>query len=651
MKSLLHMRHCALTLAAAASLFTAQARVTLPAYLSDDMVVQQQSTLNVSGRSDRSGQVRVTASWSRKAFTAPIGPDGTFAVGLPTPKAGGPFTIVVDDGDRLTLSNVLAGEVWFCSGQSNMEMPVEGWGKVLNYEQEVAAASHPEIRLLQSKHVTALSPAAEPQVTGGAWAVCSPATVANFSSVAYFFARQLNRELKVPVGVIDSSWGGTPAEAWTSAPTLAGVVDHQRNAQAILAANGDRDALCRKYEQDVLDWQAAYDRADAGMHDGQPLWTTSEQTGDQWKTMQLPNAWEWQGLENFDGIVWFQKVVHIPAHWRGKTLTLKVGKVDDLDVTWFNGHQVGTTDGYWIERSYTVPARLVEGGKAIITVKVKDGSGLGGICGDAAALAIACGDEVISLAGEWRWHVGVALDDLPYRAIHPDHQNYPANLYNAMVHPFAGFAVKGVIWYQGEENASRWKGYTPLFQALIHDWRRAWRNAEMPFYFVQLAGWQEPAVVQPNSSWAFLREAQAAALALDHTGMAVAIDIGEPYDIHPKNKQEVARRLALAALAGTYHKGHYQVPQCTGHRVYGQRIELTFNQPVTIDGTAPQGLVVAGPDMVFHPAQATASGRTLTVWSPQVTMPVAVRYAWGNCPPNNLRGTGGLPVAPFRTDR
>ena len=488
-------------------------------------------------------------------------------------------------------------------------------------------------------------------MTGDGWAVCSPATVANFSSVAYFFARQLSEQLHVPVGVIDSSWGGTPAEAWTSARTLTSVIDHQRNAQAILAAAGDREALCRKYEQDVVDWQAAYDRADAGMNAGQPIWVNDEQTGAEWRTMQLPNAWEWQGLENFDGIVWFQKIVQIPEHWKGKTLTLKVGKVDDIDVTWFNGHQVGTTDGYWIARNYTVPAELVEAGKAIITVKVKDGSGLGGICGDAADLALACGSETISLAGDWRWHIGVAQDELPYRAIHPDHQNYPSNLYNTMVHPFTGFPVKGVIWYQGEENASRWKGYTPLFQALIHDWRQAWHNAEMPFYFVQLAGWQEPALVQPASAWAFLREAQANALALEGTGMAVAIDIGEPYDIHPKNKQEVARRLALVALADTYGKGNYQVPQCTGHRVHGQRIELTFNQPVTIDGTAPEGLVVAGPDMVFHPAQATCSGRTMTVWSPQVAMPVAVRYAWGNCPPNNLRGNDGLPVAPFRTDR
>ena len=629
----------------------AHARVTLPGYLSDNMVVQQQSTLKVKGHSTRTGQVKVTASWNNKPVTAPIASNGTFSVALPTPKAGGPYTIIVNDGDALTLDNVLVGEVWFCSGQSNMEMPVKGWGKVLNYEQELAAASHPEIRLLQSKRVTALTPASEPQLNGEGWAVCSPTTVENFSSVAYFFARQLSQALGVPVGVIDSSWGGTPAEAWTSASTLTNVVEHQRNAQAVLDAAGNRDALCRKYEQDVLDWQAAYDRADAGMQGNTPLWINEEQSGSDWRTMALPNAWEWQGLENFDGIVWFQKVVDIPARWAGKALTLKVGKVDDIDITWFNGTKVGETDGYWIARNYTVPAELVKAGKAVITVKVKDGSGQGGICGDATDLSIGIGDDVVSLAGDWRWHIGVAQEELPYRAIHPDHQNYPANLYNAMVHPFTDFTVKGVIWYQGEENASRWKGYTPLFQALIHDWRQAWHNAEMPFYFVQLAGWQEPALVQPASSWAFLREAQANALALDHTGMAVAIDIGEPYDIHPKNKQEVARRLALAALADTYGKGNYQVPQCTGHRVHGQRIELTFNQPVTIDGIAPEGLVIAGPDMVFHQAHATAKGRTMTVWSPQVTMPVAVRYAWGNCPPNNLRGNDGLPVAPFRTDR
>lgn len=642
--------HKILLTAAAILPLCTQARVTLPGYLSDNMVVQQRSTLKVKGHSTRTGQVQVTGSWNKKTVTAPIASDGSFTVALPTPKAGGPYQITINDGDALTLSNVLVGEVWFCSGQSNMEMPVKGWGKVLNFEQELAAASHPNIRLLQSKRVTALTPASEPQLNGQGWAVCSPETVENFSSVAYFFARQLSQTLGVPVGVIDSSWGGTPAEAWTSASTLTTVTEHQRNAQAVLSAAGDREALCRKYDQDVIDWQTAYDRADAGMHGNTPMWIDKEQNGPDWRTMTLPNAWEWQGLENFDGIVWFQKVVDLPDRWAGKDLTLKVGKVDDIDITWFNGTKVGETDGYWIVRNYTVPGSLVKAGKAIVTVKVKDGSGLGGICGDAGDLSIGIGDDVISLAGDWRWHIGVALEQLPYRAIHPDHQNYPANLYNAMVHPFTDFPVKGVIWYQGEENASRWEGYTPLFQALIHDWRRAWHNADMPFYFVQLAGWQEPAVVQPNSAWAHLREAQANALALDHTGMAVAIDIGEPYDIHPKNKQEVARRLALAALSDTYGKGKYLVPQCIGHRVHGQRVELTFNQPVTIVGTAPEGLVIAGPDMVFHPAQATANGRTMLVWSPQVTMPVAVRYAWGNCPPNNLRGNDNLPVAPFRTD-
>ena len=629
----------------------ASAAVTLPAYLSDNMVVQQRSTLIVKGKSTHQGRVTVTPSWDKKTITGNMSADGTFAISLATPKAGGPYEIVIDDGDRRVLSNVLVGEVWFCSGQSNMEMPVKGWGKVKDFEQELAAAHHPQIRLLQSKRVTALMPASEPQVSGDGWAVCEAGTVENFSAVAYFFARQLQQTLHVPIGVIDSSWGGTPAEAWTSATTLTQVIDHQRNAQAIVAAQGDREALMAKYEQDVRDWQETYDRADAGMSNGMPLWVNAEQTGSDWGTMRLPNAWEWCGLDNFDGIMWFQRVVDLPERWAGRELKLRVGKVDDTDITWFNGEQVGATDGYWIVRDYKVPARLVKAGKAIITVKVKDGSGLGGICGDAADLAIGIGDDVISLAGDWHWHIGVAQDDLPYRAIAPDHQNYPANLYNAMVHPFTDFAIKGVIWYQGEENASRWRGYTALFQSLIHDWRRAWHNAAMPFYFVQLASWQEGALVQPSSAWAHLREAQANALALDHTDMAVAIDIGEAYDIHPKNKQEVGRRLALAALSGTYGKGHYQVPQCTGHHVEGDKMTLTFNQPVTIEGTQAEGLVIAGPDMVFHPAQATAQGNQLVVHAPQVSIPIAVRYAWANNPPNNLRGADGLPVAPFRTDR
>lgn len=628
-------------------------KVSLPPYFSDNMIVQQNATLTVVGTSDAKGKVQVKASWNNRTVEGKIDANGKFSVSLPTPKAGGPYTITVSDGDAVTFQNVLAGEVWFCSGQSNMEMPMKGWGKVKDFEKEIANAKYPKIRLLQSKRVTASLPSDDLQLNdldGKGWAECSPKSVENFSSTAYFFGRYLWNKLNVPIGLIDSSWGGTPAEAWTSIGTLKNVVDLEEFAAEVEAAEGKKEALEAKHKKDMAAWQIAYDEADQGMENGKPRWTSALQVGEGWNSMELPSPWEWRGLDNFDGIVWFQKAVEIPADWAGKELTLKVGKVDDLDVTYFNGVKVGSTDGYWIERSYKVPAKAVKKGLAIITVQVKDGSGLGGICGDASGLALSCGDQTISLAGNWNYHVGVAHTDLPKRPENPSSQNYTANLYNAMVYPYRNFPIKGAIWYQGEANVEQWQQYTPLFQGMIQDWRKLWNN-NLPFYFVQIANFMQEYKVQPESTWAHLREAQANALHLENTGMAVTIDIGEAYDIHPKNKQEVGARLGRAALAQTYGIGKYELAKMTDFNVADGKLTVTFNQPVHCKGKKVEGFAIAGTDMKFYPAEAKiVDGKKVVVSSDKVKMPIAVRYAWADNPPCNLYSNGDLPVGPFRTD-
>lgn len=628
-------------------------KVSLPPYFSDNMIVQQNATLTVVGTSDAKGKVQVKASWNNRTVEGKIDANGKFSVSLPTPKAGGPYTITVSDGDAVTFQNVLAGEVWFCSGQSNMEMPMKGWGKVKDFEKEIANAKYPKIRLLQSKRVTASLPTDDLQLNdldGKGWAECSPKSVENFSSTAYFFGRYLWNKLNVPIGLIDSSWGGTPAEAWTSIGTLKNVVDLEEFAAEVEAAEGKKEALEAKHKKDMAAWQIAYDEADQGMENGKPRWTSALQVGEGWNSMELPSPWEWRGLDNFDGIVWFQKAVEIPADWAGKELTLKVGKVDDLDVTYFNGVKVGSTDGYWIERSYKVPAKAVKKGLAIITVQVKDGSGLGGICGDASGLALSCGDQTISLAGNWNYHVGVAHTDLPKRPENPSSQNYTANLYNAMVYPYRNFPIKGAIWYQGEANVEQWQQYTPLFQGMIQDWRKLWNN-NLPFYFVQIANFMQEYKVQPESTWAHLREAQANALHLENTGMAVTIDIGEAYDIHPKNKQEVGARLGRAALAQTYGIGKYELAKMTDFNVADGKLTVTFNQPVHCKGKKVEGFAIAGTDMKFYPAEAKiVDGKKVVVSSDKVKMPIAVRYAWADNPPCNLYSNGDLPVGPFRTD-
>lgn len=629
-----------------------QAKVTLPAFFTDNMVIQQNSTLTLTGKSKPGKQVTAKASWNNQKFKTKSATDGSFKIEIPTPAAGGPHTLTISDGETLTLKNILAGEVWFCSGQSNMEMPVAGWGKVMNYEQEVAEATYPSIRLLQVKKTTALTPMDDVEMNMGGWQECSSATVPEFSAIAYFYARELWKELNVPIGVIDCTWGGTPAEAWTSLGTLKQVTGFQNEAAKMESLGFDKERIVAAYRQEMKEWQELFAAKDAGLNNGIPQWTASLQTGNAWKTMELPGYWENKGLDGMDGIVWFQREIDIPASWEGKEVTLHLGMIDDEDITYFNGKEIARGYGYATPRQYTVPSERVKAGKGIITVRVSDFGGEGGIHGEMKDMFAEVNGQKISLAGSWNYRIGMTLGELPPAPMSPESSSYPSVLYNAMVNPFIQFPIKGVIWYQGEANVGREKQYTQLFQALIGDWRKQWK-ADFPFYFVQLANFQKPQEVQPDSQWAALREAQAEALHVDHTGMVVAIDLGVAHDIHPKNKQEVAKRFATLSLADTYQRGEYQSPAYLTHRVSGNRLTLTFNTEIHARDKAIKGFIIAGPDGVFHPATATLTGKTsIVLESPEVAIPVAARYNWADCPDGNIYGTvSNLPAIPFRTDK
>lgn len=643
-----------LTLLALCLTTLCQAKVTLPAFFTDHMVIQQNSVLTLPGHARPGRTVTATASWDNRKYTAKATTDGSFRIEIPTPAAGGPYTLTISDGEKLTLKEILSGEVWLCSGQSNMEMPVAGWGRVMNHEQEVAAADYPSIRLLQIKKAIAFTPAENVEVNMGGWQPCSPTSVPEFSSVAYFYARALWKELGVPIGVIDCTWGGTPAEAWTSIGTLQQVMGFQEEAAKLKSLNFDRTQLLAAYQQKRDEWQNQLTTRDAGLSNGTPRWTSTIQTSSEWNTMQLPAYWEGQGLRGVDGVVWLQRAFEIPSDWKGKEIILNLAMIDDEDITYYNGKEIARRQGYDTPRRYTIPAADVKAGKGLITVRVYDSGGEGGIHGKPEEMFAEANGQKISLAGDWKYRVGVMLSDLPQMPQSPENQNYPGVLYNAMVHPLTSFPIKGAIWYQGEANVGRHQQYTPLFQSLIADWRKQW-NSNLPFYFVQLANYLEPLQVQPNSQWAALREAQAKALNVENTGMAVTTDIGESRDIHPKNKQEVGRRLSLLALAHTYGKScTAEAPEPESYRISGRNLVMTFNgdlKDMKAGNTPLKGFIIAGPDGVFHPATATQKdSRTLVIESSDTEIPVAVRYNWADCPDGNLYGNSGLPVAPFRTD-
>lgn len=636
--------------------FLVEAKVSLPAFFSSNMVLQQKAQVPLWGWDAPDKEIRIVTSWDKKNYTVRADASGKWKVQVATPSYGGPYSITFDDGAPLTLDNILIGEVWICSGQSNMEMPLEGWGKIKNYKEEIAEASWPKIRLLQVEKAASVKPLDTIKAEGGGWQVCSPATIPGFSSVAYFFARNVFESTHIPVGVIHTSWGGTIAEAWTSGASLKTMPEFKSIVGKMETdANYEKNEQA-KYDRDFEVWNKEVLTKDAGYSSGSPVWAQPSANVSDWKTMQLPVLWEQAGLDGFDGIVWFRKTVSLPADWAGKDLTVSLGPVDDNDITWFNGDEIGRTEGWDKPRTYTIPGKLVKAGENVLTVRVFDGSGGGGIYGSPEALYLKnASGEKINITGSWNYKAAVNLKEIPPAPVsNTTGPNRPTVLYNAMIHPLVPYAFRGVIWYQGESNASRAYQYRQLFPLMITDWRRNWNNGDFPFYFVQLANYMKRDDQPSESEWAELREAQKMTLSLPNTGMAVAIDIGEENDIHPKNKQEVGRRLALIALSNIYgQKASWSGPLYKSYKKDGNQIRISFTHTApglkAKDG-ALKGFAIAGADHKFHWAKAVISGDEVLVSSPEVPDPVAVRYGWANNPDCNLYNGADLPASPFRTD-
>jgi len=635
--------------------FQAMAKVSMPSVFSDNMVLQQKTKAAFWGTTQPNNKVVVSTSWNNLKYTAIASNTGQWKVSVHTPSFGGPYTVIVNDGEPIEFHNVLIGGVWVCSGQSNMEMPLAGWGKVKNYEQEIATANYPNIRLLQVVQTTSNQPMQNVAVANNGWTPCTPEYVTNFSSVAYFFAREIYNKTKIPIGLIHASWGGTIAEAWTSATTLKTMADFREAVSEIEKTNEGEGK--NMYETKMSAWTKLVNEKDAGMQNGQPQWQKLGLQTDGWKSMTLPTLWENAGLPNFDGIVWFRKKISLPASWAGRDVQLSLGEIDDNETTWFNGEQIGATEGYNRPRKYTIKGNLVKVGENEITVRVFDGGGGGGLYGDAKLMTLTGADgQSLSLAGNWVYNVGVDFATLPPKPTEIAGPNRPSVLYNAMINPFVPYAIKGVIWYQGEANADRALQYKSLFPALIKDWRSKWGQGNFPFYFVQLANYMDQTKGPETSAWAELRDAQLQTLSLPNTGMAVAIDIGDAKDIHPKNKQEVGRRLALIALAKAYGKKVvYSGPIFKTFKVAGQQMVLDFafaegGLKIT-SGTSLTGFEIAGNNQMFYPATAIIKAGQVFVNNPNVPAPVAVRYNWANNPIGNLSNSAGLPASPFRTGK
>jgi len=633
-----------------------QAEVRTPAVFGDHMVLQRERPLRLWGWADPGEEVQVQLA-ERTASTR-ADEQGRWLVVLEPMPAGGPITLEVRGENTLRFEDVLVGEVWLASGQSNMEFPLI---RARESEREIADAEHPEIRLFTVSKAIARSP--QDDVTGS-WTVCLPETAGSFSAVAYFFGRTLHQELEVPIGLVHSSWGGTPAQAWTSREALVAHPSLKRAVDELDERLSSPEAQAAA-EQALEAWELANLAVDQGNEGYGKGFAEPELDDGSWQEMKLPTPWEQAGLA-LDGAVWFRRHFIIPKAWSGKELELLLGPIDDYDVTYYNGVQVGSTGrdtpGAWtVPRTYRVPGELVKPGPTVIAVRVFDRGGDGGVVGTPAQLVlkpVLCDTAPIALAGTWLFKVEQAVGPLsPDWGSQPPavfDQSSPSSLYNAMIAPLIDLTIRGAIWYQGESDEAQAYRYRLLFPVMIRDWRDRFGLGDFPFYFVQLANYMQRLPQPGPSRWAEVREAQLWTLALPDTGMAVAIDIGEADDIHPTNKQEVGRRLALWALSQTYGSTiPSSGPLFRSAMVEMGRIRVAFDHATglaTADGGALRGFAVAGADRQFVWADAAIDGETVLVSAEQVPRPVAVRYDWADNPDGNLVNDAALPASPFRSD-
>ena len=627
---------------------TAFGLVRLPRLVSDGMVLQRGDSVRIWGWAD--ADEKVTINFNGKTYSDIAGKDGKWAIKLNSLKAGGPYNMEINGSNHMTLKNILIGEVWVCSGQSNMDLPMSRLED--RYADVIANSDNPAIRrFFVSKSYDFNKPREDLQ--SGSWESANPENILRFTATGYFFAKALYEKYKVPIGLIHSSVGGSPAEAWMSEDALKEFPAHLETAEKF------KDAAYIKQIEDkdkaVSDaWYSLLRQKDKGLAEGQTPWFDTTYDASGWATMNVPGYWADGRLGNVNGVVWFRKEIDVPASMTGKPARLLLGRVVDSDRTYVNGKFVGSVSYQYPPRKYDVPGDLLQEGKNIIVVRVVNNIGRGGFIPDKPYQLTAAG-QTIDLKGPWQYKLGATMEPLQPKTFI---EWQPLGLYNGMIAPLLNYTIKGVIWYQGESNTGRPLEYQKLFPALIADWRQKWNQGDFAFLYVQLANFMEAKDQPSESNWAELRQAQLKTLAVPNTGMAVAIDIGEWNDIHPLNKEDVGKRLALAAQRVAYGDKNvvYLGPIYQSMKTEGNKIILTFTN--TGSGLIAKGggelkyFAIAGPDKQFVWAKAKIEDNKVVVWSDKVTNPVTVRYAWADNPEGaNLYNKEGLPASPFRTDQ
>lgn len=621
---------------------TIYADIKLPVILSDGLVLQRDTKFTLNGWA--SPGEKVTLNFNGNNYSAKASKDGNWFMELPPQKAGGPYEMVFKGKNEVKVSNILFGDVWICSGQSNMVLPMERVKE--KYPDEIANAHYPEIRNFFIPTKNNLNGPAE-DLPPGTWKEANPEDVLTFGAVAYFFARKIYDEFHIPIGLINSSVGGTPIESWISQegfhdfPDILKTIEQNKDSAYVASQRPPRSSFSPRKPQDK------------GMLES-PKWYENEYVPKGWCNINIPGYWEDQGIRELNGVVWYRREIEVPASMIGVPAKLFMGRIVDADVVYINGEKVGNITYQYPPRRYEVPAGVLKAGKNSIVIRVTNNSGKGGFVPD-KPYYLTANNEEIDLKGTWQYKVGEVFEPHEFTGSFFSAQNQPTSLYNAMIAPLIHQKTKGFIWYQGETNAWTPEPYTSYMKALINDWRNKWQGDNLPFLFVQLANYMEIDYLPTESKWAELRFAQFRALDVPNTAMAVTIDLGEWNDIHPLNKKDVGERLALGALKLVYHQDIvYSGPLYKSAKREGNKILISFEDVgsglITNDNEHLRRFEIAGSDEKFVWAEAKIVGNTVEVWNEDIEFPVKVRYAWCDNPRDaNLYNKEGLPASPFET--
>jgi sialate O-acetylesterase len=592
----------------------------------------------------------VIVNFNGKTYTATADADGKWAVTLSPSTAGGPYDMEIKAANNITLKNILIGDVWVCSGQSNMELDMETLKD--KYPQEIANSDNRFIRQFEVPDKYFFD-APRDDVESGSWRPANPQTIYKFTAIGYFFAKELNRKYRIPIGLINASLGGSPIQSWMSEETIKAFPEDFATLQkykdpAYIKQVEDKDEAASNA------WYGHINREDKGLSLGKKPWYDPACDVSGWQIMNIPGFWADGPIGNVKGVVWFRKDIDVPAFMAGKPARLWLGRIVDGDETYVNGKKVGETGYEWPARKYDIPADLIREGKNTIVVRVINCNSWarGGFVPEKSYELVGA-DKTVDLKGPWKYKLGVTSESLSPKTFI---QWQPVGLFNGEIAPLLNYTIKGVIWYQGEANTRKPLEYQKLFPTMVADWRQRWGEGDFPFLYVQLASFMAAKDQPSESNWAELRESQLKCLSVPNTAMVVTTDIGEAADIHPLDKLDVGKRLTLAAENIAYGKKDvvYSGPIYKSMAVDGNKIMLKF---ADVDG----GLVakggelkyfsIAGADKKFVWAKAKIEGDKIIVWSDEVESPVAVRYAWADNPDGaNLYNKAGLPASPFRTD-